>query len=134
MPRKHIDSNRLTDLQRRLDGWRRRHGGRGRRIPDDLWQEAAEIAQREGVSVVARVLRLRRERLGRLMAEMERDGPAGEALEFVEIQLPVEASVATTPVFVLFEAPDGRRLQLEVPSAAGCDVGAIFAAFAGQPR
>lgn len=131
MPGKQCDSKPLTDLRRRLDAWRRRHGGRGRRIPDELWHEAAELARREGVDSVARVLRVRRERLGRLADALGEEARAAPAPEFVEIALPTPVA---GPVFVQFEAPDGRRLQLEVPSTSACDVGAIFSAFAGQPR
>ena len=83
------------------------------------------------MDVVARVLRVRQERLGRLADAREEEARAGPAAEFVEIALPVEVAGS---VFVQFEAPDGRRLQLEVPSTSACDVGAIFAAFAGRPR
>lgn len=124
----------MAELRRRLDGWRRRYGGRGRRIPEELWREAAEVARREGVGVVARALQLRQERLERLerlAVEASGDAQGGRALEFVEIALP---SSGAGVVFVQFEAPDGRRLQLEVPPAGCCDVGAMFAAFVGAPR
>ena len=103
MSREHADSELLTGLQRRLDGWRRRHGGRGRGIPDELWREAADLARREGVSVVARVLRLRPERLGRVVAELEDD----ERPEFVEMAWPLELSAG--PVLVQFEAPEADK-------------------------
>lgn len=133
MPRKQPDSKPLGDLRRRLDGWRGRHGGRGRRIPDELWHEAAELARRDGVALVARVLRLRAERLAWFAGDLEEHDRATGGAEFVEVELPT-AVVSAGSVFVHFEAPDGRRLQLEVPPTAVCDVGAIFAAFAGQSR
>lgn len=54
---------RLEAARERLDGWRRRHGGRGRRIPEGLWLEAADAARLAGVGETARVLRLRPEKL-----------------------------------------------------------------------
>jgi hypothetical protein len=54
---------RLEAVRERLDGWRRRRGGRGRRIPEGLWREAASAAQLAGIGVAARVLRLRPEKL-----------------------------------------------------------------------
>jgi hypothetical protein len=50
-------------VQQRLDGWRRKHGGRGKRIPEVLWTEAARVARVEGLSTTARALGLRVERL-----------------------------------------------------------------------
>jgi len=49
----------LTAVRQRLSGWRRRHGGRGRRIPEALWTEAARVARAEGLSTTARALGLR---------------------------------------------------------------------------
>lgn len=46
----------LETLRRRLQRWRQRHGGPGRRIPEALWEEAATLAQREGVVEVARAV------------------------------------------------------------------------------
>lgn len=84
--------------------------------------------------MVARALRLRHERLGRLAEEAPALVKQSPAPEFVEIQLAAEDVGGAGSTFVHFEAPDGRRLQLEVPSTALCDVGAIFAAFSGRPR
>jgi len=133
MPRKQRDSGDLTALQRRLDGWRRRHGGRGRRIPEHLWRAAARAAQTEDVAVVARVLRLPRERLEAKAAEEAELRAEPEAAEFVEIQLPATeaAGRGSGAVVVQFEALDGRRLRLELPPSTACDVGAIFTAFVG---
>jgi hypothetical protein len=39
----------LESLSERLEHWRDQHGGRGRRIPDELWAEAMEVAKEEGV-------------------------------------------------------------------------------------
>jgi hypothetical protein len=55
----------LRTVQQRLDGWRRKHGGRGKRIPEGLWDEAARVAGAEGLSTTARALGLRVEGLKR---------------------------------------------------------------------
>lgn len=53
----------LAAARGRFEQWRNRHGGRGRRIPEPLWIEAARVAQVEGVYQTARALRLKLERL-----------------------------------------------------------------------
>ena len=129
MVRERIESDRLANLQLRLDAWREHHGGRGRRIPEALWQEAAEIAVSQGLARVARVLRLRRERLEQLVGEIQGEAPSSPRPEFIELDLPATDEVLAASVWVQFEGSDGRRLQLLVPSTSSCDVGALFTAF-----
>ena len=130
-------STDLDALVRELDGWRRRHGGRGRRIPEELWLEAAEAARSLGVNVVARELRLRRGHLENRVACLDEVATEGGVhAAFVEVPLPaVWPSAAPrdrgdcAAVVMWLEASDGRRLRLEVPPATPCSVDAIFAAF-----
>ena len=75
-----------TAVRRRLDGWRRKHGGRGKRIPEVLWGEAARVARAEGVSATARVLGLRLKRLKeRVERSPERAVGDGRVPAFVEL-------------------------------------------------
>ena len=82
------ESPELQSLQGRVARWRRQHGGPGRRLPDWVWEEAAEVAQDLGVSTTARALRLAPKRLERMLGETysprdprdEKDG-----LAFVEL-------------------------------------------------
>lgn len=133
MPKNTTNHDDLVRLEARLDRWRHRHGGRGRRIPSELWQEAAHAAQTLGADAVARRLRVRRERLQDMVARLDPTVDVDGGREFVEIPwpastVPVQAALSDVTV-VQLEAPDGRRLRLEVSSAAGFDVGAIVAAF-----
>jgi hypothetical protein len=131
---RQLDSEDLVALGRQFERWRRLHGGRGRRIPEELWRSAARVARSRGVDAVARTLRLRRERLAAFVAEGGKHEPE-EVVEFVEVRLAPTASSAssdTPAVLVQFETEDGRRLRLEVPTASPCNVGAIFDAFVGS--
>ena len=47
-------SKELERLCARVTSWRKREGGRGSRIPDALWQEAAEVAEEVGLYATAR--------------------------------------------------------------------------------
>jgi hypothetical protein len=79
----------MSSLRRRLKRWRVRHGGRGRRIPEDLWAEAIKVASVEGIEVTARELSLDSARLESRIAAIGRGSI--EDAEFVEvIQPPTE--------------------------------------------
>jgi len=43
-------------LRDRIEEWRRSSGGRGRRIPEQLWVEALEVARVHGIRDAARLL------------------------------------------------------------------------------
>ena len=90
---------RMKSLRKRLTHWRTRHGGKGRRIPEKLWVEAAEVAAVEGVEKTARLLQLDPVRLGDRVAEVKDchgDSCCSDsddlktAFEFVEVELPKE--------------------------------------------
>lgn len=55
----------LAQVQQWLSSWREEFGGRGRPIPDELWDAAAAVAETEGVARTAQALRLDRSRLAR---------------------------------------------------------------------
>lgn len=91
-----------------------------------------------GVDTVASALRVRRKRLEDLLEDLESGAVDHDGIaEFVEVQLPVttlssssdERGCRGSAILVQLEAPDGRRLRLEVPRGVRCDVGAIFGAF-----
>jgi len=73
----------LLELRRQLDSWRQSQSCRAR-LPDELWDLAASLARRHGVSLVARTLGLSFYKLRRRLAPA---GPAG----FVELRT-VEAA------------------------------------------
>ncbi len=56
-------STEMNDLGRRVAEWREEHGGRGSRIPDELWKDAVRVAKVEGVWATAKALRFNYEAL-----------------------------------------------------------------------
>jgi len=84
----------MKSLRKRLTRWRTRHGGKGRRIPEKLWVEAAEVAAAEGIEKTARLLHLDPGRLGDRVAESKclqaENGAQKPEFEFVEVELPKE--------------------------------------------
>ena len=78
----------LTEVRRQFERWRKRRR-RGTRIPEELWQAAAEVSREIGVSKTAQALGLEYYAL-RERAELSEERGAGETLEergFLEIPL-----------------------------------------------
>jgi hypothetical protein len=124
----------LGRTRRRLERWRRRYGGRGRPIPEALWDEAVVIARVEGVAATARALRLDRGRLERRM------GSSSSALDAMSrasdgfVELDARGLCAAGQTVVRLEGRDGERLQIEWSSAGALDVAALIRAFGSRPR
>jgi hypothetical protein len=56
-------SSELTELRARVLQWREQGGGRGSRIPDELWQEAIQVARIDGVYATAKATGFKYEQL-----------------------------------------------------------------------
>jgi|SRR5688572_11586666 len=130
----------LGRVGRKLSGWRERHGGRGRPIPEELWGEAAEVAAVVGVDEAARVLGVDRERLARRVAERSSERSSVEALPvrrapasaaFVEVDAHRVFARGMT-VFRL-TSRDGEQLQIEVEGGT-VDVAAVARTFWERTR
>lgn len=101
----------LDTLRRRLDQWRREHGGRGRRIPADIWSQAARVAEIVGPEETARALHLDE---GRLLAMLDVVEP-----RFVEIAgMEQLAPSAATVVEIHNRYGDRMRVSIPVDGAA----------------
>lgn len=57
-------SGALVELRDRVQAWRRREGGGpGKRVPDELWEQAVRVARVAGLTATARATRLNYDRL-----------------------------------------------------------------------
>lgn len=117
---------RMKSLRKRLTRWRTRHGGKGRRIPEKLWVEAAEVAAAEGVEKTARLLQLDPARLGARVAEVKDchgESCCGDSdaikteFEFVEVELPKERGWTV----IKMVSSNGNELQI-VGMASAVDI------------
>lgn len=103
-----------------LATWRRRAGGRGRRIPNELWAEAAEVARARGVKETARALRLDARRLGqKVSGPAPSPTPTRAALgpAFVELG-GIEVSAPRQVARVEFIGRGGEVVRVEAPVGA----------------
>lgn len=113
----------LNKLERQLDAWRRQQGSRAR-LPDGVWTAAATLAQSQGVSWVARTLRLDYCKLARHRASRRLNRPAAKALPtFVEVQLGEGVRESTRSFRVELAGAHGARMSIGL----GHDTAAVVA-------
>jgi hypothetical protein len=126
-------SPRLSAAIQRVQQWRALHGGSGRgsRIPEELWNEAVEVARAEGVWATARALHFQYERLKERMVNAPRAGRQsgggdGKTTAFVELGM-AELSGGGKAVVELVSR-HGDRMRVEVPGA-GLDLTGLVQTF-----
>ena len=123
-------SRELSAVAQRFTQWRKQSGGRGSRIPAELWNEAARVARVRGVYATARALRLNYEGLKTRVG-----APAGQPASstnaeagFVELRmgpLPVAGTVIE-----LF-SPRGDQMRIHLAGASTAELVCLAQAFWG---
>ena len=76
----------LMALRQRVDGWRRNGGGRGSRIPEELWTSAVDVARDAGLYATARTLHFNYEGLKK-RAQAASKRKRGRGAAFVAVQM-----------------------------------------------
>jgi hypothetical protein len=78
-------SRELAALCTQLAQWRKDGGGgRGKRIPEVVWQQAAAVARVDGIHTTARTARLNYERLKASMAASDSTRAEAESVEVLD--------------------------------------------------
>lgn len=116
-------SRGMAEAQRRLDRWRKNGGGQGSRIPEELWQEAVEVARADGVYATARFLRLDYSRLKKRVTsaqDVNQEGDARAKTRFVELRMGQLGTGGMTTVELLNRG--GDRLRVEITGPPSIDV------------
>jgi hypothetical protein len=134
--------NELADLCRRVERWRTHGGGRGSRVPAELWEAAARIAKTEGIFKTSRALRLNHGRLKAAMSRPERSQKerrsgglnqarkAGKAIRAGEF---VTLGVVGGPKTVI-ELSGQRGRQMRIETIGAVDIRSLADAFFGAWR
>ena len=129
----------LGRVEKKLSIWRERHGGRGRRIPSELWRAAAEVAAVAGVNETARVLGVDRARLQRRLGARPVGASDIAARTRTTVGSPAFVEVDARGVFgrgktvVRLTSRDGEQLEIEVEGSA-MDVAAVARALWERSR
>lgn len=117
----------LVALQQRVEGWRRRGGGgRGSRIPEDIWDEAVSVSRTAGLYATARALRFNYDKLKQLAASKS-PRPNKQATGFVTLQLPQRPN--GLKVVIDLAGQDGELMRIDVSGGSAMDVVALAHAF-----
>jgi len=131
MKHRHVSSpDRLSEVHHEFERWRKGRR-RGTRIPEELWEAAADVAREIGISKAAQELRLDYYKLrSRTEAQLDRR-PAPETPSkggFLEIPLGAPA----IPECVLeIEDPRGARLRVELKGATPAHLETLARALRG---
>lgn len=114
----------LMALRRRVEGWRKNGGGRGSRIPEDMWAEAVAVSRSAGLHATARVLRFNYRNLKK-RALGARKGPLlrKQAMEFVA--LPMLPLANGLKVLIDLAAADGERMRIELSGGSAAEMGTL---------
>ncbi len=132
----------LAELRDAIEGWRRSHiptlG-----MPKKLWDDAARLANRLGLRVVVKALKVDHSKLkaltegvtaGKKLARPPRSGLGrSSAVAFVEVPTATAASFSPASLSCLLEVESSRkgRLRAQLSNATALDVAAILCEFAG---
>jgi len=116
----------LSEVRRQLRAWRDVHGGRGRRLPDGVWDAAVRLAREGDPGAVARGLRLNAESLSRRMAAGGDAGPAARPRRpaFVEVA-PVAEPALGGGCRVDLSGADGVRISIHFADVRRVDLAAL---------
>jgi hypothetical protein len=115
-------------VRRRFENWRR-DPGRGRRIPEELWQAAVELAARHGVWRTARALRLNNGELMKRLVATREAGVAGGSGATPFVELSPSALGMGGDWAVEIEDRKGTRLRVRLPGWVVPDLAALAREF-----
>ena len=119
-------SPRLDGVRRRFAEWRRQGGGKGRRIPAELWAAAGEVAKAEGVYRVSQALRLDFSRLKQRAANLSARQGTGPQVSFVQVEASPVCAGGQAVVEVMCRG--GERVRMELSGKPQLDVAALVEA------
>jgi hypothetical protein len=111
----------LVALKRRVEAWRDRSGGRGRRIPEEFWREAVTVVRTAGLDATARALRFNYEGLKSRAGQEMAAPPKWHGTEFVALEMP-QINGGGAKVVVNLVGGDGEQMRIDVSGAGAMDV------------
>jgi hypothetical protein len=123
----------LEQLKRRFEEFRSSRTSHGR-LPQRLWEEAAEAAKRHGLNPIAQALHLDYNRLKKHMAAqaapVQQKKERNRGPEFVELMGPAPA--ATTDCQIEVESSRGAKVRIELKGMATRELASLIHGLIGQ--
>ena len=116
-------SGALIELCERVEAWRKQEGGGpGKRVPDELWEQAVRVARVDGLTATARATHLNYDRL----KQRSRAQSLAAGVEVGAVAVRAVTGTSGKPNALVH----GRVAKCE----AGCEEGAGFVALQVAPR
>ena len=116
----------IAQLQRELEEHRRMRSRRAR-LPESIWEAAAELAREHGVYTVAQALRLDYMGLKKRLGEVPPRHPGQSKPVFVELIAPPPAS--GEECLIEFESTHGGKMRIHWPIRTDPDCTALLRAW-----
>ena len=128
-------SQDVARLSRRIERWRKTRLKRSP-MPEELWQEAARLAQDQGISPIARQLGVGYASLkGRVEQAPQQDEAArSQGGEFVEMSAEQLFGASPKAAVVELAGQDGLRLTVRLDDSGQLDVVRLLEAFCERGR
>jgi hypothetical protein len=121
----------IAQLQRQLDQFRGSHPRRTK-LPEPLWQAAAELARTYGVYRVVHTLRLDYTGLKKRLGDAPDRAPKVSPPTFVELVAPHPATLQECAVE--FESPGGGRMRIQWKASTPPDWASLLRAWREAER
>ena len=113
----------VVELRGRLESWRQKRDSRS--MPEELWRSAAELAESEGVSAVARALGLNYGKLKRQMEGRRRGGAGRPRAHPLFVELASGRTAAERGCVVEMEDGQGWRMRIRVDERSPVELAAF---------
>ena len=123
----------IEQLKRELDQFRSTQSGRTK-LPESLWQAAAELALQHGVHSVAHPLRLDSMRLKKRLGGDPSLRKKAPKPTFVELLAPPPATPRLEECIIEFEFPSGGKMRVQGKSIAPPDWTSLLRAWRDAER
>lgn len=120
------DARALSATREKLERWRKERRDRGCWIPEELWNEAVEVARASGAEATAQALGLNHERLQNWMNRDERKEIVKSEPEAVFVEMGPLCSWRTV---VELLGRDGERMRIEVTGPSAVDIAGLSRTF-----
>ena len=121
-------SRSLAELQAQLAEFRSTHPPLTR-LPKSLWQSAANLARRQGVSVVARSLKLNHCTLKKHISDPESAPRVGRKAQTRFVELIGATRESADEYLIEFESAHGGKLRIHCKTTTPPDWGALLHAW-----
>ena len=131
MNRKRTIPEPIAQLQREFDEFRRTRPRRAK-LPESLWNAAAELARQHGVYAVAQPLRLDYMGLKKRLGEVANRRPHRSKPVFVELIGP--PPVTREECLIEFESPAGSKMRVQLKATAPPDWTVLLRAWRESER